>query len=438
MATFIEMPKLSDTMDAGVLVAWKKKEGDAIQPGDVIAEVESDKATMELEAYDPGVLRKLLAKVGEPVPVGEPIAIVADSADEDIAPLLERARKGKSEKVEGKREEAAAPPKGEASQHHAPAPGSKPAPPAPVAPAPPAPAPDAGGGGRVLVSPLAARLAQEWGIDLTQIQGSGPDGRIVKRDVEQAKAQGAAPRAPIHMVPSAPVGQLGHPEQEYEDIVNSPVRKIIAQRLTESKTQTPHYYVTVEIDMNQAVEMRRRLNALDGVKISLNDFVIKAAALAIEKHPLVNASYRGGHVRVYHRIDIGNAVAMDDGLVTPVIRNANKKGLRAIARESRELAERARAKKLKPEDYTGGTFTISNLGMMGVKHFTAVINPPEAAILAIGAVRETPVIDNGKLAGGRRMDVTLSSDHRVLDGAQSARFLQDFKYYLENPITFAL
>jgi pyruvate dehydrogenase E2 component (dihydrolipoamide acetyltransferase) len=240
------------------------------------------------------------------------------------------------------------------------------------------------------------------------------------------------------LIPAAPTPGFEHPELDYEDIPNSAMRRTIAQRLTESATQIPHYYVTIDIDMRQALALRGQLNALEGVRISVNDFVLKAAALALKKHPLLNASFQGGSIRVYHRIDIGMAVAMEDGLITPVIRNTDQKGLLQISQEARELAERAKAKRLRSEEFTGSTFTVSNLGMLGVKDFTAVINPPEAAILAVGATRAIPIVENGQVAVGAQMSVTLSSDHRVIDGAMSARFLRDFKYYLENPITFAL
>lgn len=455
MATIIEMPKLSDTMESGTLVSWKKNEGDAVEPGEVLAEVESDKATMELEAFDRGILRKIIAKVGESIPIGKPLAIVSESADENIDAML-----AGLEGDGGKPTETPAPQAAEAKPETAqaqaiaaaetPAEGSRmtePGP-APEATAPRRrPEPEArpqeaaqapAAQGRVAVSPLAARLAQELGLDLTRIKGTGPDGRVIKRDIERAKAEGGSALRPVGMIPSAPAPGLAHPEWEYEDIPNSQMRKIIAQRLAESMSQIPHYYVTIEIDMRQALELRKQLNALEGVKISINDFILKAAGKALEKHPLVNASYQGSSIRAYHRIDIGMAVAMEDGLITPVIRNINKKGLLAISKETRELTERARNKKLRPEEYTGSTFTVSNLGMLGVKHFTAVINPPEAGILAVGATQAVPVVEKGQVTVGYRMEVTMSSDHRVIDGAQSARFLQDFKYFLENPITFAL
>jgi pyruvate dehydrogenase E2 component (dihydrolipoamide acetyltransferase) len=451
MAIVIEMPKLSDTMDAGTLVAWKKNEGDTITAGEVIAEVESDKATMELEAYDGGVLRKIIAKAGDAVPVGQPMAIVTEDPNEDISTALDKykgngaatpntpAAEAPANAAPAETPTSAAPVAAPAAPVSA-APAAPPAPSAPPLQSAPAPAPVADATPRrILASPIAARMAQEFGLDLSLIKGTGPEGRIVKRDIETARASGMTATKPLGIIESAPINKyVMHPELEFEDFPNSNMRKVIAQRLSESKSQIPHYYVTVEIDMKQAVALRKQLNALDGVKISINDFVLKAAALCIEKHPLVNASYQGNYIRVYHRIDIGIAVAMEDGLITPIIRNINKKGLLQISQESRELADRARLKRLKPEEFTGSTFTVSNLGMLGVKSFTAVINPPEAAILAVGGTREVPVIENGQITVGHRMDVTISSDHRVLDGAMSARFLQDFKYYLENPITFAL
>ncbi|MCL5271366.1 MAG: pyruvate dehydrogenase complex dihydrolipoamide acetyltransferase [bacterium] len=465
MPTIIEMPKMSDTMDTGTLVAWHKNEGDAIESGEVIAEVETDKATMELEAYESGVLLKILAREGEAVPVGDPLAIVGENADEDIGAMLKTAesKKGaapaKAVKPAGKAvpappadraaariEEASAEPAVARSEALARPPAEArpatdrelPAPATGVGPRPTVEAPR--DSHRVVASPLAARLAQEEGLNLALIKGSGPGGRIIKRDIERARSEGLAATAPVGLIPAARYEPRAgaEAEAEYEDVPNSPMRKTIAARLADSKSHIPHYYVTVEIDMTQALALRRQLNALEEIKISINDFALKAAALALEKHPLMNASFQGTYIRVYHRIDIGVAVAMEDGLITPVIRNINRKGLRAISEEARELAERARRKRLRPEEFTGGTFTVSNLGMLGVKHFTAVINPPEAGILAIGAVREVPVVEGGEVRVGQRMDATLSSDHRVVDGAQSARFLQDFRFYMENPMTFAL
>lgn len=442
MAIVIKMPKLSDTMETGTILNWTKQVGDEIEPGDVLAEVESDKATMELEAYDPGFLRELLVDANESVPVDTPLAIVSEDADEDISETLAGLKSddgGESKpEAEAKQEEA---PQAEPAPEPTPEPEPEPEP----APAPSAVADEpvpherpSGSGGRVLASPVAAQMAMQNGLDLSMVRGTGPGGRIVKRDVEAALENRSSTPSPVGMIPATTAPRQISPDKEFVDTPNSNMRKVIAKRLTESKTQIPHYYLTIECDMAQAVALRKQLNALEGVKVSVNDFVIKAVALALANNPAMNSSFQGEFIRTYNRIDIGVAVAMEDGLITPVVRDAGNKGLREISEEVKELAGRARNKKLKTDEFTGSTFTVSNLGMHGVKHFTAVINPPEAGILAVGAVQEIPVVEDGEVTVGHRMNVTLSSDHRVVDGAQSAIFLRDFKYFIENPITFAL
>lgn len=451
MASFIDMPKLSDTMTAGVLLNWLKKEGDSVNPGDALAEVESDKANMEMEAYESGVIRKILIQAGESVKVGTPLAILAEDEEEDISELLG--------KVAG------------APSSMAPASAVKADAPAPAAEEPAAaePAPVVRADGeRILASPLARKVAGEFGIDLARVAGTGPRGRIVRADVEKAKADGSAKAAPASAVKadapapapaaaaSAPApassseprraligqGSLGgklEPATKagHDDQPLSQMRSVIARRLLESKTTIPHFYVSMDVDMAKAEEMRGQLKDL-GFKVSLNDMVIKAAGLSLSRFPQVNASFQSDRIRVFHNIDIGVAVSIPDGLIVPVVRRANLKGLQAISDDVRDLASRARSKKLAPEEFSGATFSISNLGMYGVSDFLAIINPPEAAILAVGAVLDKPVVRGTQVVPGRIMSLTLSADHRVVDGALAAEFLKDIKTNLENPLTLAL
>jgi pyruvate dehydrogenase E2 component (dihydrolipoamide acetyltransferase) len=406
MAILVEMPKLTDTMEEGVLVRWQKNEGDMVVPGDVLGEVETDKATMELEAYDRGVLLKRLIEEGQAVPPGAPIAVLG-KAGEDISELLAKAAKG-----DGRAFPAAAPqPEAQPEKDEAPS-----------------------AGGRVLASPLARRLARESGVDLAAVQGSGPGGRIVKADVERAGAA-AAPAAPAPAV-------VKLPEPEVHDarvVPLSMMRKTIARRLSDSKIGIPHYYVTMEVDAEALVEFRARANAdAKDVKLSVNDVVIKACAKALAIVPEVNASWSDQGIVMHKRVDIGVAVAIDEGLITPVVRAAGEKSLSQIAAEVVDLIARARARKLKPEEYRHGTFSISNLGMFGVAHFAAVINPPEAAILAVGAVQRKPVVRGDAVVPGLVLALTLSCDHRVVDGAVSARFLAALKELLEHPMRLVL
>jgi pyruvate dehydrogenase E2 component (dihydrolipoamide acetyltransferase) len=409
MAFVVEMPKLTDTMEEGVLVRWQKREGEAVEPGDVLGEVETDKATMEFEAYDRGVLLKHLISEGQAVPPGAPIAIIG-KAGEDIAPVLAKL---------GSRDG------GGAAAFAAAAPAKEPA-----AAAPPA----APAGGRVLASPLARRMAREAGIDLGGVTGSGPGGRIVKRDVEQAAAHPETTAAEARRV------ELPEPLiQDAKVLPLSMMRKTIARRLTESKSGIPHYYVTMEIAADPIVEFRSRTNAdAKDVKLTFNDILIKACAKALRIVPEVNASWSDQGIVMHNRVDIGVAVAMEEGLITPVVRNADRKSLSEIAAEVADLIERARARKLKPDEYRNGTFSISNLGMFGISHFAAVINPPEAAILAVGAVQRKPVVHGDALVVGHVLAVTLSCDHRVIDGAVSARFLAALKELLEHPMRLVL
>jgi pyruvate dehydrogenase E2 component (dihydrolipoamide acetyltransferase) len=445
MATEIQLPALSPTMTEGKIVKWLKKEGESISSGEAIAEVETDKSNLEVEAFDDGVLLKILVPEGETGKVGAPIAVIGQ----------------KGEKVEASAPPAKAATPAPAAASAAPTPPApKPAPPGPEArrempqpeeraqkpggpaqvvpirraeePAPPA----AEENGRLRASPLAKRMARDEGLDLAAVQGSGPSGRIVKRDVEaaigqagQAAAVARAP-APAGRPAPAPVPTFGRREPEVLPI--SGMRKIISQRMAEVKPGVPHFYVTVDIEMEEAAKLREQAKAAE-VKVSFNDLIVKAAALALRRQPKVNVSIQGDRILQFHTADVGIAVAIEDGLITPVIRDADQKSLGTIAAESRELAERARRKALKPEEYSGGSITVSNLGMFGVDSFIAVINPPQASIVAVGAVSEKAVVREGKVVARKMMSATFSGDHRIVDGALGAQYLQELKALLEQP-----
>ncbi len=417
----VVMPKLSEQMETGKIIKWLKQEGDRIQSGDILAEVETDKADVEMEAFGSGVLRKILVPAGDTAPVGALIGVIAEPSD-DIASVVSQAG--------GAAPAAAAP----APAARPPVPGAGPT--APAKPAvvevprpaasPPAAAPS-GAPGRVKASPLARKIAAQSGVDLRLVQGSGPGGRVVRRDVEAASFPGAArPAAAAAVVADG---------AEFEDRPLSQMRAIIAKRMPLSKAPVPHFYVSSEVAMDRAWALREELNGLEGQpKISVNDFVIRACALSLLQHTGVNASFQGEAIRVFHRAHIGIAVALEEGLITPVLRDAHAKSLAQIAAEARDLAERARNRKLRAPEMTGATFSISNLGMFDVTEFSAIINPPEGAILAVGTVRTVPVVTDAGLGVGRRMMLTLSCDHRVMDGAMGARFLQDVKHLLEEPL----
>ena len=445
--TKVVMPKLSDAMESGKIIKWLKKEGDQVKGGDILAEVETDKADVEMEAFGAGVLRKILVPAGETAAIGALIGVIAEPGD-DIAALVASAPAGgagagsAAQRTPLRAEPAPAPPAGAASAAPqaprpapvtpAPAPSVPAARPAAVVSALAAPAGLGQGaqGGRVKASPLAKKIAAQTGVDLRLVHGSGPGGRIIRRDVEAAGSSpvgaGAASAAAM---PAAVSGT------EFEDVPLTQIRAAIARRMPLSKAPVPHFYVTSEVAMDRAWELREQLNALEGQpKISVNDFVIRASALALLKHPGVNASLQGDAIRVYHRAHIGIAVALDDGLITPVLRDCHAKPLAQIAVEARDLAERARNRKLRAPELSGATFSISNLGMFDVAEFAAIINPPEGAILAVGSVRRVPVVDETGLGVGRRMKLTISCDHRVMDGAMGARFLQDVKHLLEEPL----
>ena len=428
MATKVHMEALSPTMEEGQLVQWLKGEGDAIANGDLLAEIETDKATMELVARGEGLLRKIFLDAGGIAEVGSVIAVIA-AADEDISGI---------EGVTGGA--AAAAPADEASAPTAPEPAPQavsapPAVPPPETSAPAVvPAASPAPGGRIKASPLARRLAEEMGVDITRVSGSGPGGRVVKRDVETAKAAGVA-------APVAAPATWASDGAEYEDVPTSQMRKAIAKRLVTSIGPVPTFYLTVDVDMGRVMEARKSINTMlekDGMRISINDILLKAIAAALRQHPNCNAQWHDGFVRRFSSVHLGVAVAIEDGLITPVVKNAHAKGIAQISAEVRELAGRARDKKLLPDEYTGSTFIVSNLGMLGIREFTAIINPPEAGILAVGGIVETPVVVDGQVTVRPRMRITMSCDHRVIDGAQGARFLQTLQGMLEEPTAILL
>jgi pyruvate dehydrogenase E2 component (dihydrolipoamide acetyltransferase) len=443
--TKVVLAKLSPTMEEGTIVKWSKKEGDPVKVGDVLAEIETDKANMEMEALGAGVLRKILVPAGGKAPVGNLIGVIANP-DEDISAMVASA--GGAAAAPAPAPQAPPPPAPQAAAAVAPqAAQPQPAPAQPAArPAAPPPSPTAqapeGEGGRVKASPLARSMAAQQNIPLSSVPGSGPGGRIIKRDIEAwsaggqpaagAPAAAAAAPAPGPVRAPAPAAPSITPGQE---IPVSNMRKTIARRLSESMFTSPHFYVTVEIDMDAAVALREQLLKGENVKVSFNDLVIKACAKALTRFPMVNSSWGGDKITTHADVHIGVAVAIPDGLITPVVRNADRKAVTQISREVKDLAGRAKEKKLKPEEFMGSTFTISNLGMFDVTDFTAIINPPESAILAVGAVRKVPVVADDVIRVGHRMNVTLSSDHRVVDGALAAQFLADVRRLLENPVS---
>jgi pyruvate dehydrogenase E2 component (dihydrolipoamide acetyltransferase) len=429
MAIKIEMPKLSDTMEEGVIAKWNISEGDKIEAGDVIAEVETDKATMEVEAFDPGTVLKILVDEGDAVPLGGIMAIVGDEG-EDISELLKEAEstngesssEEKSEKGSSEKEK-----KKESSDKKDFDPILE--------------GVDSGNGkekvtdqadddGRIKASPLARKMAEDKGIKLSSVDGSGPEGRIIKRDIENYK--------PVEAKKESAVQVPSFASEEDEEIKISQMRKAIARRLSESKFNNPHFYETIDIDMERAMDARAALNEISDVKISFNDIVVKASAMALRKHPEINSSWLGDTIRKHGDVNVAVAVAIDEGLMTPVLNHTDKKTLQQISTETRELAGLARDRKLQPEQMEGSTFTISNLGMFGIEEFTAIINPPNACILAVGAIRDVPVVKNGEVVPGKRMKVTLSSDHRIVDGAKAAQFLNTLRAMIENPLAMML
>ncbi len=405
MAEVIRMPKMSDTMTEGVIASWLKKVGDKVKSGDILAEVETDKATMELENFEDGVLLYIGVENGQSVPVDAIIAVVGQQG-EDIAALIG----GSAPVATAQTRATPAPEVVEAAPV---------ATPVPIA----AMASTSSHDDRLKASPLAKKMAEEKGIDLNAIQGSGDGGRIVKRDVE------SAPMAVTVTAVTTSVSGVS-----FEEVPVSQMRKTIAKRLAESKFTAPHFYLNLDIDMEQATAARSRMNEMANVKISFNDLVIKACAVALKQHPKINSSWLGDKIRINHQVNVGVAMAVDEGLLVPVVRNADSKGLSTIAAEVKAYSAKAKDKKLQPTDWEGNTFTISNLGMFGIEAFTAIINPPDACILAVGAIRQEPVVKDGQIVVGQRMKVTLSCDHRVVDGATGAAFLQTVKSLLEDPM----
>lgn len=417
----VRMPKMSDTMTEGVVVKWHKKVGDTIKNGDLVAEIETDKATMEFESYQAGTLLYTGIEEGKAAPVDAILAILGKPG-EDYKEFLEK---------EMAATKTAAPAAAAASTPAPPAP-------APVATASPAPAPSisaprvqeiistVNGDERLKASPLAKRLAAEKGIDLSMLKGSGEHGRIVKRDIEWFK--------PGTFVSSGAIMPGAVTKESFDEVTVTQMRKTIARRLSESKFTSPHFYLTMDIDMDEVVKARESVNQIAAVKISFNDFVVKAAAAALRQHPAVNSSWLGDRIRTNHHINIGIAVAVDEGLLVPVVRFADSKTLSQIATEVKDYAKKAKEKKLQPQDWEGNTFTISNLGMYNIEEFTAIINPPDACILAVGAIKQIPVVKNGSIQPGNVMKVTLSCDHRVVDGVVGSKFLNTFKALLENPV----
>jgi len=415
------MPRLSDTMTEGVVAKWHKQIGDSVNEGDLLAEIETDKATMEFEAF-PGQEGKLLyvgTGEGESAPVDTVLAILGEDGED-----IESLKGGESPVVE---EET---PVAEMPAPSAPEPVVET--PAPVAASTPAAAPVAiETDGSIKASPLARKLAAEKGVDLSMVKGSGDHGRIVKRDIDSFNpAIHTSPQPGVASAPSVPAGV-----ESFTDTPVSQMRKVIASRLSESKNTAPHFYVTMDIDMDNAIAARKAMNAGGEVKISFNDLVVKACALALKKHPVINSSWMGDFIRSNHHVHIGVAVAIEDGLLVPVLRHADQMPLAAISASVKDLAGKAKDKKLQPADWEGNTFTISNLGMFGVEQFTAIVNPPDAGILAVGGIKQVPVVKDGQVVPGNVMKVTLSLDHRAADGASGAAFLQTVKGFLENPVT---
>ncbi|MFF5264985.1 dihydrolipoamide acetyltransferase family protein [Actinomadura viridis] len=441
--TEILMPRLSDTMEEGVISSWQKKPGDPVAVGDVLVDIETDKAVMEYEAYEAGVLGEILVGEGETAPIGAPIAIVLPAGSEVQAPA-QAAEQAKEQPAEQAKEEAAAPAPAPAATVPAPASASAQAASGPAAPAPLNGTPR---GTRPPSSPLARRLARDHGIDLATLSGTGPGGRIVRADIEAAVRAGG-PAAQPQDQPAQPV-QAAEPkaaqaapaqaarvdDADVERVPLNRFRKVAARRLTESKRNAPHFYLTREVDAEELLAFRATLNkALDPAKVSVNDLIVKACATALREHPAVNVSFTEDELLMHKRVNVGVAVAVDDGLLVPVIKDADRKSVTQIGAETRELAGKARAGRLSAQEMSGGTFSVSNLGMYGIASFSAVINPPEAAILAVGAVRDEPVVRDGQVVPGKRLSVTLSVDHRACDGATGAAFLARLAELLERPL----
>ncbi|MBS1663218.1 MAG: pyruvate dehydrogenase complex dihydrolipoamide acetyltransferase [Bacteroidetes bacterium] len=428
MEEVILMPRLSDTMTEGVIADWHKKVGDMVKKGDVLADIETDKATMELESYKEGKLLYIGAQKGDKVAINALLAVIGDEKKVDLEKIKAAAAGGGTAVNGGGSAPAAQEPAQQGAAQPAAAETAQPGLSSGLS---------VSADGRIKASPLARKLAAEKGIDINQVPGSGDNGRIVKKDVDsyvpgkQSAPAASAAQPASSGKPAAPasVGQVS-----FDEVPVSQMRKVIAKRLAESKFTAPHFYITMSIDMDKAVESRTRMNEVSPVKISFNDIVLKAVAIALKQHPAINSSWLGDKIRVNHHVNIGVAVAIEDGLLVPVVRFADTKSLSQIGAEVKDLAQRAKAKKLQPADWEGSTFTISNMGMFGVDEFTAIINPPDACILAVSAIQQVPVVKNGAVVPGNVMKLTLSCDHRVVDGATGSAFLQTVKGYLEEPL----
>ena len=401
MAEIIRMPKMSDTMEEGIISSWLKKVGDKVNSGDILAEVETDKATMELESYDDGILLHIGVKNGESVPVNDVIAIIGEKG-ENIKEILkeEETKEEETKEEETKEEETITIPEIN----------------------------DISKDKRLKASPLAKKIAEEKGINLTNIKGSGDGGRIIKKDIEENTEIISTQNSTNIILPKT----IG--EESFDEVPISQMRKTISKRLSESKFSSPHFYITMEINMDNCIEGRKKINETSEVKISFNDIIIKATAAALRKHPMINSSYLEDKIRTNHHIHIGVAVAVKDGLLVPIIKFADNKSLSHISLEVKNLANKAKNKNLQPSDWEGNTFTISNLGMFGIDEFTAIINPNDSCILAVGGIKNTPIIKNGEIVPGNLMKVTLSCDHRIVDGASGSAFLQTLKELIEDPI----
>jgi len=401
MAEIIRMPKMSDTMEEGIISSWLKKVGDKVNSGDILAEVETDKATMELESYDDGILLHIGVKNGESVPVNDVIAIIGEKG-ENIKEILkeEEAKEEETKEEEAKEEETITIPEIN----------------------------DISKDKRLKASPLAKKIAEEKGINLTNIKGSGDGGRIIKKDIEENTEIISAQSSTNIILPKT----IG--EESFDEVPISQMRKTISKRLSESKFSSPHFYITMEINMDNCIKGRKKINETSEVKISFNDIIIKATAAALRKHPMINSSYLEDKLRINHHIHIGVAVAVKNGLLVPIIKFADNKSLSHISLEVKNLANKAKNKNLQPSDWEGNTFTISNLGMFGIDEFTAIINPNDSCILAVGGIKNTPIIKNGEIVPGNLMKVTLSCDHRIVDGAMGSAFLQTLKELIEDPI----
>lgn len=430
-ATLITMPKMSDTMEEGVIASWLKKEGDKVEAGDILAEVETDKATMELEAYEDGTLLYIGIKEGDAAPIDGVIAVIGEEgADyEKLIKAHEQKSSGGESKKPEKEDKSEDKKSSESKSESA---SNKPSPPAESANK------DKNGkdAGRIFASPLAKKIAKDKGIDLSEVEGSGGNGRIIKSDVENFTPKKKSDTAPKQDAASGQAVNIPQVvgEESYEEVKVSQMRKTVAKRLAESKFTAPHFYLTMEINMDKAMEARKSINEMSPVKISFNDMVIKAVAASLRQHPKVNSSWLGDKIRRNHHIHVGMAVAVEEGLLVPVIRFADNKSLSHIAAEAKDYAKKAQNKELEPKDWEGNTFTVSNLGMFGIEEFTAIINPPDACILAVGGIKQTAVVKDGQLVPGNVMKVTLSCDHRVVDGAVGSAFLQTLKGLLEDPV----